>query len=207
MNGFEAYRIYNALRLHFTTDFNAVKYNFKTNVSPSSFEMKKEKYFFEKLARTYSNINDLVSFYASNFVQENSWPTDMKDSVYRDWEGRMQSIGYLLSEDCKTIVDQAENHDWNFTDLFKTRNTFLYDLYHSDIIEIETLCLFEMMLKKRWLNLHSSQDPLGVYQTLTERVYKYRMLLEFLGIRPTTKMAENAIKILTPILNCDNINI
>ena len=205
MNGFEAYRIYNALRLHFTTDFNAVKYNFKTNVSPSSFEMKKEKYFFEKLARTYSNMNDLVGFYTSNFIQENSWPNDMKDSVYGVWEGRLQSISYLLSEDCKTIADQAENHNWNFTDLFKARNTFLYDLYHSDIIEIETLCLFEMMLKKRWLNLHSSQDPLGLYETLSSRVYKYRLLLEFLGIQPTTKMAENAIKVLTPILNCDNI--
>jgi hypothetical protein len=62
-----------------------------------------------------------------------------------------------------------------------------------------------MMLKKRWLNLHSSQDPLGLYETLSARVYKYRMLLEFLGIQPTTKMAENAIKVLTPILNCDNI--
>lgn len=206
MNGFDAYRIYNAIRLHFNTDFNAVKYHFKTKAStPSSFEMKKERYFFEKLARTYSNQNDLIAFYTSNFLKENTWPTEMKDSVYKDWQGRLQSVSYLFSEDCKTILDQAENHDWNFTDLFKTRNTFLYDLYHSDIIEIETLCLFEMMLQKRWMQLHSSQDPLGVYEQLTHQVYKYRLLLEYLGIQPSTKMAENAIKVLTPILSCDNI--
>ena len=58
MTGFEAYRIYNAIRLHFNTDYNAIKYHFKTNVSPSSFEIKKERYFFEKLARTYPNLND-----------------------------------------------------------------------------------------------------------------------------------------------------
>ena len=206
MNGFDAYRIYNAIRLHFNTDFNAVKYHFKTKAStPSSFEMKKERYFFEKLARTYSNQNDLIAFYTSNFLKENTWPTEMKDHVYKDWQGRLQSVSYLFSEDCKTILDQAENHDWNFTDLFKTRNTFLYDLYHSDIIEIETLCLFEMMLQKRWMQLQSSQDPLGVYEQLTHQVYKYRLLLEYLGIQPSTKMAENAIKVLTPILSCDNI--
>ena len=206
MNGFDAYRIYNAIRLHFNTDFNAVKYHFKTKAStPASFEMKKERYFFEKLARTYPNQNDLIAFYTSNFLKENTWPTEMKDSVYKDWQGRLQSVSYLFSEDCKTILDQAENHDWNFTDLFKTRNTFLYDLYHSDIIEIETLCLFEMMLQKRWMQLQSSQDPLGVYEQLTHQVYKYRLLLEYLGIQPSTKMAENAIKVLTPILSCDNI--
>ena len=205
MTGFEAYRIYNAIRLHFNTDYNAIKYHFKTNVSPSSFEMKKERYFFEKLARTYPNLNDLIGYYTSNFLKERSWPTEMKDNVYTDWKGRFESMAYLLSEDCKQILTESEDKNWGFTDLFKARNTFLYDLYHSDIIEIETLCLFEMMLKKRWLNLHSSQDPLGLYETLSHRVYKYRMLLEFLGIQPTTKMAENTIKVLTPILNCDNI--
>lgn len=205
MNGFQAYQLYNAIRLHFNSDFNAVKYNFKSRANVGSFEMKKERYFFEKLARTYPNQNDLIAFYTSNFLKENTWCTEMKDHVYKDWQGRLQSISYLFSEDCKTILDQAENHDWEFTDLFKTRNTFLYDLYHSDIIEIETLCLFEMMLQKRWMQLHSSQDPLGVYENLTHRVYKYRLLLEYLGIQPSTKMAENAIKVLTPILNCDNI--
>jgi len=205
LNGFQAYQLYNAIRLHFNSDFNAVKYNFKSRANVGSFEMKKERYFFEKLARTYPNQNDLIAFYTSNFLKENTWCTEMKAHVYKDWQGRLQSVSYLFSEDCKTILDQAENHDWEFTDLFKTRNTFLYDLYHSDIIEIETLCLFEMMLQKRWMQLHSSQDPLGVYENLTHRVYKYRLLLEYLGIQPSTKMAENAIKVLTPILNCDNI--
>tara|TARA_B100001093_G_scaffold468110_1_gene487826 strand:+ start:3901 stop:4518 length:618 start_codon:yes stop_codon:yes gene_type:complete len=205
VNGFEAYKLYNAIRLHFNTDFNAVKYHFKTRVNPSSFEMKKERYFFEKIARTYPNLNDLIGFYTSNFLKENTWPTEMKDSVYKEWQGRLDSFSYLFSEDCKVILDQAEDKSWDFTDLFKTRSTFLYDLYHSDIIKIETLCLFEMMLKKRWMQLHSSQDPLGLYETLSSQVYKYRLLLEFLGIQPTTKMAENAIKVLTPILSCDNI--
>lgn len=205
MHGFEAYKLYNAIRLHFNTDFNAVKYHFKTRVSSSSFEMKKEKYFFEKLARTYPNTSDLVAFYTSNILMDNTWPTEMKDNVYQSWKGKIESYSYNFNADCKTIADQAESKDWTFTDLFKTRNTFLYDLYHSDIIHIETLCLFEMMLSKRWMVLQKSQDPLGVYETLSHQVYKYRLLLEFLGIQPTTKMAENAIKVLTPILSCDNI--
>ena len=31
---FESYKLYNALRLHFQTDYDAIKYNYKSNVTP-----------------------------------------------------------------------------------------------------------------------------------------------------------------------------
>ena len=49
MNGFEAYQLYNSLRLHFSTDYDATKYNFKSRVSPASFEMKKGSISFIKI--------------------------------------------------------------------------------------------------------------------------------------------------------------
>lgn len=204
MNGFQAYQIYNSLRLHFTTDFNAVKYNFKSKVNPTSFEMKKERYLFEKFARSHKP-KELLLFYTANFLKDEGWPTDMKEKNYLDLIAKLDSLSYIFKTDCQKIGDEAENKKWTFTDLFKARNTFLYDLYFSEIINIETLCLFEMMVKRRWLNLHTSQDPLGVYENLTHKVYKYKILLEYIGVKPTTKMAENAIKSLTPLASCDSI--
>lgn len=204
MNGFQAYQFYNSLRLHFTTDFNAVKYNFKSKVNPTSFEMKKERYLFEKFARTYKP-KELLLFYAANFLKDEGWPTDMKHQNYLDTKAKLDSLSYSFQKDCKRITEEAEIKKWEFEDLFKARNTFLYDIYFADMISIETLCIFEMMLKKRWMSLHSSQDPLKVYENLTHKVYKYRILLEYIGVQPTTKMAENALKELTSLPSCDNI--
>ena len=56
MTGYEAFGIYQALKLHFTTDsYDFFKYNGKTNVSVNAFENRKDKYHFYKLSRKYSN--------------------------------------------------------------------------------------------------------------------------------------------------------
>ena len=54
MDPFEVYKLYNALKLHFEQDsYDAIKYNFKSNVTPQSFFKRKDKFFFAKLAKTY----------------------------------------------------------------------------------------------------------------------------------------------------------
>ena len=42
-NGYQAYQIYQSLKLHFTTDYDAVKYNYKTSVKQSSFERRRDR--------------------------------------------------------------------------------------------------------------------------------------------------------------------
>ena len=51
MNEFECYSTYTALKLHFTSDYDYFKYNGKCNVTLSSFNKRKEKFFFKKLSR------------------------------------------------------------------------------------------------------------------------------------------------------------
>ena len=53
--GFAAYALWNALKLHFTSDsYDYFKYNGKTNVSKQTFSIRKDKYQFYKLSRKYS---------------------------------------------------------------------------------------------------------------------------------------------------------
>ena len=72
---FDSYKLYNALRLHFETDYDAVKYNYKSNVSPQSFFKRKDKYLFAKVAKNYGN--DLLGYYVSNFKEGVSYVGDM----------------------------------------------------------------------------------------------------------------------------------
>ena len=80
---YESYKLYNALKLHFETDsYDAIKYNFKTSVKPTSFFKRKDKYFFAKLANTYDNLMD---FYVANFKNDVKYVGDMLNEGGEDY--------------------------------------------------------------------------------------------------------------------------
>ena len=73
---YESYKLYNALKLHFESDsYDAVKYNYKTSLKPTSFFKRKDKYFFAKLANTYES--KLKDFYIANFKNDVKYVGDM----------------------------------------------------------------------------------------------------------------------------------
>ena len=60
--GFAAYALWNALKLHFTSDsYDYFKYNGKTSISVTSFENRKDKYHFYKLSRKFTNKDDFLN--------------------------------------------------------------------------------------------------------------------------------------------------
>ena len=61
--------------------------------------MKKERYFYEKFASVYRKKEDLINFYTANFLQEDTWPSEMSNQNYFDWRtkmGLLQRIYYGL---------------------------------------------------------------------------------------------------------------
>ena len=54
MTGYEAFSLYESLKLHFTKEsYDFFKYNGKTKVSVQSFENRKDKYHFYKIGRAH----------------------------------------------------------------------------------------------------------------------------------------------------------
>ena len=50
MNGYEAYRLYLAVKLHFSTEnYDFFKHNAKVNASIGSFTKRNDRYFFHRL--------------------------------------------------------------------------------------------------------------------------------------------------------------
>ena len=52
--GFEAFAMYHGLKLHFSGNYDYVKYNGKTNVTKDQFTIRKDKFSFYKLSRKYN---------------------------------------------------------------------------------------------------------------------------------------------------------
>ena len=102
MTAFEAYKEYVALKNHFTkANYDYIKYNGHVTVKLDSFNKRKDKLFFEKLAK----IENVHEFLIANFsVNPKLWIRDLAYSedaqlTYNDWKKRQQSLTYNLKQD------------------------------------------------------------------------------------------------------------
>jgi hypothetical protein len=111
MNAFEAYQLYNAISMHFTTDYDFFKYNGKTRVSESTFDARRDKYMFHKLSKH----EDPLTFLVANFSEgKKVWVGDLfsndKEIVYNEFLRRQQSLTYLFQCDIDNLMDDFEEN-------------------------------------------------------------------------------------------------
>ena len=151
ITGYEAFGLYNALKLHFTQEsYDYFKYNGKTNVSLSSFENRKDKWHFTKLSRKFNNKDDLVFFIVSNLVNnEKLWVGDLlneeSDVQYLKRKKVIQSFSYVFENDCIKIFSGSENPN----DVLMVNGgeyPKLLTSYMRKEIEIETICTLNSIL-------------------------------------------------------------
>jgi hypothetical protein len=98
MEGMTAYQRYQALKLHFTSDYDFIKYSGKIKkISEASFLKRKDQYLFRKIERKYSD-DELTNFFVANFVSSAGvrWVGDMSgpesEKVYVAWLKSMETF-------------------------------------------------------------------------------------------------------------------
>lgn len=120
MTAFESYKMYVALKLHFTTDsYDFFKFNGKTKATEENFQKRKDRYFFKKLVNKHKEC-EVLPYFVANFVSDPSnWIGTMirtdGDDTYQDWKKRMESLHYTFSEDVDFLLSEVHEFD----DLFK----------------------------------------------------------------------------------------
>ena len=149
MDPFESYKLYNALKLHFETGYDAVKYNFKSNVTPQSFFKRKDKYFFAKLAKKYNG--ELKEFYISQFINTEKYVGDMMDSEaeqnYMKYKKVKESIHRVFSVDINKIIDL--NIGVKFDNLFESvdgQQPEIVKMWMQEDITLETVVILNSIL-------------------------------------------------------------
>lgn len=151
MTGYEAFGLYESLKLHFTKDtYDYFKYNGKINISVQSFENRKDKFFFYKLSRKYTNKEDMIDFLVANFIQnEKVWIGNLlsedADVAYRLRQKTIQSLSYTFENDCRKMFEELDNPNV----VLATNGDYPMLLTKSLRKEItfESLCLLNMILK------------------------------------------------------------
>jgi hypothetical protein len=178
MNGFEVYKLYLAIKLHFTSDsYNYFTFNGKTRTTLQSFEKRRDKYFFKKLGTKF-NQEELIQYFVSHFVQnEDAWIGDIyklqNTSVYTEWLGKIQSMSFVFMNDVNILLN-----DNNFEDIFKVTSTHppLLKKYLSNSISLETLVILNQLLNYIKDFDATIVDPV-VWPGVKKRVVKYEPFL------------------------------
>ena len=115
MSPFETYQTYLSMKSHFTNSkYDFFKYGGKSRATVTSFNKRKDKYWFEKTSRKYSD-KEIVDFLLANFVStdnpQNLWIGEIINSgerTYADWMRRQQSLTYLFKEQSNELFLENE---------------------------------------------------------------------------------------------------
>ena len=145
MTPFEAYKLYMAVKMHFTQpSYDFFKYNGKTNANQDSYNRRRDKYQFQKLARH----RDPVNFLVANFISSDTskWVGDLfseqSEQHFTDWLARTESLSYRFEQELSSIEE-------DFVSYFKCKggqHPKLLTLYKQGKISIETLTILNQML-------------------------------------------------------------
>ncbi len=150
MEGMKAYSRYQALKLHFTSDYDFVKYQGKIRtISQEAFLKRKDQYLFRKLERKYDD-QELTDFFVANFVSNAGvrWVGEMNgpdsEKVYLNWQKRMEAFSYYLKQDLQYIEENIENP----RQVLKTHGEHpqLLKMYLGNKVAAETVIAFDMVI-------------------------------------------------------------
>ena len=178
---FETYQAYLGMKSHFTNPkYDFIKYGGKSRATMTSFNKRKDKYWFEKTSRKYSD-QEVIDFLLSNFVNatnpQNLWIGEIINSgerTYAEWKMRQQSLTYMFTEQSENLL--SEN------DLEKVFNCskghpIVLKKYLGGEISLETLSILEKVFSFKGKFDKKLTDP--VWETVSMKLKKY---LPFLNI-------------------------
>ena len=184
MNGFEVYKIYLAVKLHFTSkgrSYDFHRHLGKTTARLETFTKRRDRYFFHKLSKSY-NSNTIVDYFVSNFVTNtNLWVGDIigktGDDNYKQWSKKIEALHYYYEQDIDYILEQ----DYKFDDLFKSVNGQhppILKMFLSKKINFETVLILDEILSfTKQLNKNINEKVL--WPKLYDRMIRYKSFLNY----------------------------
>ena len=178
---FETYQTYLSMKNHFTNrKYDFFTYGGKSRATMTSFNKRKDKYWFEKTSRKYSD-QEITDFLLANFVTadtpQNLWIGEIINSgekTYADWMKRQQSLTYLFKEQSTELLSEKK-----LEEVFNCSkgHPIVLKKYLGGEISLETLTIMEKIFSFVKNFDKTLQDP--VWESVSLKIRKY---LPFLNI-------------------------
>ena len=179
MMSFDAYRCYLSLKNHFTKDhYDYHKYRGKTRATVQAFYKRKDRFWFEKFARS-KNDKEVEEFFVSNFIYSTDpatmWIGEMikeGDGRYTEWKKKVQSLSYIFKEEAENIfenkkVDDVFNCSKGHPPILKS--------YLGGSTSLESMVIYDIILGYGKDFDKRLNDP--VWETVSRKIKKYKPFL------------------------------
>ena len=178
---FETYQTYLSMKSHFTNPkYDFIKYGGKSRATITSFNKRKDKYWFEKTSRKYSD-QEVIDFLLSNFINatnpQNLWIGEIINSgerTYAEWKMRQQSLTYMFTEQSENLLSE---NDLETVFNCSKGHPIVLKKYLGGEISLETLSILEKVFSFKGKFDKKLTDP--VWETVSMKLKKY---LPFLNI-------------------------
>ena len=176
---FDAYRCYLSLKNHFTKDhYDYHKYRGKTRATVQAFYKRKDRFWFEKFARS-KNDKEVEEFFVSNFIYSTDpatmWIGEMikeGDGRYTEWKKKVQSLSYIFKEETESIfekhkVDDVFNCSKGHPPILKS--------YLGGSTSLESMVIYDIIFEYGKDFDKRLNDP--VWETVSRKIKKYKPFL------------------------------
>ena len=184
---FNAWKIYHGLYLHFFNDYDYHKYGGNgpwNNIN--SMEKSFSKYegnvkysaqrsIFEELGKQFTEREDLIFFYLSQFTNRIDYPSDFDSDLYDEYKERMNNFPFHLKRDTEEIVKYMEEYHKTFDEMFvaeKTNHPSILKLGLSKTISLETFTTLDIILNFIPIMEKNFIDPASINFIKLIRNYK-----------------------------------
>ena len=175
----DAYRCYLALKNHFTKDhYDYIKYRGKTRATHQAFYKRKDRFWFEKFARS-KNDKEVEEFFVSNFIYSTDpatmWIGEMikeGDGRYTEWKKKVQSLSYIFKEETESVFDNRK-----VDDVFNCSKGHppILKSYLGGSTSLESMVIYDIILGYGKDFDKRLNDP--VWETVSRKIKKYKPFL------------------------------
>ena len=184
MDEYSVYKMYLALKLHFTTDqYDVIKQKGRIRASRQAFAKRKDIFSIRKVSKTYSD-EEVANFLVANFTSGDRWgglfDTEANER-YTEWQKRVQSLSYIFSNDLDAILEELEAENKTFEDAFaiaKNQHPYIIKAFLRKTITLETLVILEKINPfLEDFDTHLSTDIM--WPDISRLIRKYKPFLRF----------------------------
>ena len=138
------------MKAHFGKgDYDYIKYAGKTRISRKSFWKRKDRYFFVKISKKYSNPKVVQNWFLANFIQDKrGYIVNFNNETYESWKSRRENFLDEFAMEMRPLVH-------NFEPLFEQKDyehPKLLKEYLGKRVSIETMIILDELLEygKKW---------------------------------------------------------
>ena len=156
MKGYDAYKKYVAIKLHFQTNYDYFKFGGKAKASRESFDNRRDKHIFDRLAKVYDDEQYELLLVANFLDNSDVWigtiSSEQGRQKYLSLKKRLQSLQYQFKQDIEKIRSSIDTGVIkSFDDVFLPHSEdstwpYLVDLMTQQDITLETFILMNKVL-------------------------------------------------------------